>query len=185
MTTVCIIPGFAEGWHTSWRLRKVLVSRGFAISKNPQTADVLIAHSGGCFVVPENHSAKLILLIGLPYWPGKSLAQCVIEKNIMALKTAIRTHALGTFLRKLPWHVLYMINMIRNVRMLGGYKSGAVWRTNSPKTILVRNRYDANCTEDPGEFKFQHNTALLSLPHEHDDCWDHPELYTDVVQSLV
>jgi hypothetical protein len=185
MTTVCIIPGFAEGWHTSWRLRRALERRGFVVSKNPQIADVLIAHSGGCFIVPESHNAKLILLVGLPYWPGKSLLTCIIQKNNMALKTAIREKQLGAFLRKLPWHALYMSNLPRNVQMLGGHKSGAVWRTKSAKTVLLRNRYDANCTDNPREFKFQHDAALLSLPYEHDDCWDHPELYADVVQSLV
>jgi hypothetical protein len=185
MTTICIIPGFAEGWHTSWRLRRTLAKRGFAISKNPATAEVLIAHSGGCFVVPENHNAKLILLIGLPYWPGKSLLKCIIQKNNMALTTAVREKTLGTFLCKLPWHALYMANMRRNFQMLGGHKSSIVWQTSSPKTVLIRNRYDANCTNKPNELKFQHSAALLSLPYEHDDCWDHPELYADVVQSLV
>jgi hypothetical protein len=185
MTTVCIIPGFAEGWHTSWRLRRALKAKGFVISKNPQTADALIAHSGGCFVVPKNHNAKLILLIGLPYCPGKSLARCVIEKNAMALKTAIREKTLGAFLRKLPWHALYIGNMVRNFRMLNGHTSGAVWLTKSPQLVLVRNRYDPNCTDDPSTLKFQHDAILLSLPYEHDDCWDHPELYADVVQSLV
>lgn len=185
MTTVCIIPGFAEGWHTSWRLRKSLQKRGFVISKNPQTADVLIAHSGGCFVVPEQSNAKLILLIGLPYWPGKSLLKCIAEKNKMALKTAIREKTLPAFMRKLPWHALYMGNLVRNFQMLGGHKSGVVWQTKSPKTILIRNRHDANCTDNVNDLKFENQVALLSLPHEHDDCWDHADLYADVVQSLV
>lgn len=185
MTTVCILPGFAEGWHTSWRLRRALTAKGFTITKNPATADVLIAHSGGCFVVPENHNAKLILLIGLPYWPGKSLLQCILQKNKMALATAIREKQLGAFLRKLPWHALYMANMLRNLQMLGGHKSGVAWHTDSPKTILIRNRYDANCTDCPTDLKFQHDVTLLSMPYEHDDCWDHPELYAGVVQSLV
>jgi hypothetical protein len=52
-----------------------------ASNKNQDTskADILFCHSTGCYLVPENAKAKLIVLVGLPYWPNRSLVYSGIK----------------------------------------------------------------------------------------------------------
>jgi len=65
---VCILYGIFEGsWHGK-RLRLALSNQGFGISDNSSEADIIIAHSGGCLLIPTDAKARLILLVGLPYW---------------------------------------------------------------------------------------------------------------------
>src|SRR5688572_18120710 len=67
---VAIIYGWAEGhWH-GHRLRKELKAAGLEYSHDPANADVIIAHSGGCYMLPDNSQANLVMLVGFPYYAG-------------------------------------------------------------------------------------------------------------------
>lgn len=72
--------GFEGSWHGK-KLRSALVDRGFSISRNCSDAEIIIAHSGGCFLVPESNCANIMILVGFPYWPGKSIASRIRHKT--------------------------------------------------------------------------------------------------------
>jgi hypothetical protein len=73
---VFIAYGWPEGqWHGK-QLRNDLIDCNYQITYSPEEADIIIAHSAGCYLLPNSLRAKLILLIGLPNWPNKPLIKC-------------------------------------------------------------------------------------------------------------
>lgn len=61
--TVALIPGFTEGkWHTK-RFKRALVRRGYHFVLQADHADIVIAHSGGCYEIPALRPNTYIDLI--------------------------------------------------------------------------------------------------------------------------
>src|SRR5688572_11114756 len=77
---VCILYGWAEGPAYGHRLRAALNQAGFEVTRQPKTADIIIAHSGGGFLLPVESKAKLVVLAGLPHWPGRHPLQSLPSK---------------------------------------------------------------------------------------------------------
>lgn len=184
--TVAIIHGFAEGRLSSGLLRAELQNRGFAVTKDARAADVIFAHSGGCFMVPEDARAKLILLVGIAYWPKKPWLVCMAKKIWYDARHFRRERTLREWFRKTAANALYIGNVPRNLRMWHAWKrSGAIWRLPAATTVAIRNCDDMFCTPELTELPFTENVRILELPGQHDDCWINPEPYADVVQSYV
>src|SRR5438046_8452477 len=79
---IYILYGFREGPHSGRRLLPRLRAAGFEPTSDVQSADIILSHSGGCFLAPNNLAAQPpIVMVGLPYWPGKSTARSLLEKN--------------------------------------------------------------------------------------------------------
>jgi hypothetical protein len=179
--SICILYGFCEGPRIGKRFEDAVRSANFRITRDPQQADVIVAHSGGCFILPKAHHAQLILLIGLPYWPGKSIATALLEKIRLDISTHRQNRSLAQWLRKTTWNSWYFWNTANNRRMLLGKRTGEHWQ--ATHAMLVRNRNDVTCTPDPEDLHFEHPPALLSLFGQHDDCWIHPETYLAIIQA--
>jgi hypothetical protein len=175
------IYGFCEGPRVGKRFEHILESGNFRVTRDVRRADIIIAHSGGCFVVPENNHAKLVLLIGLPCWPGKSTAKALRQKVWLDIITHQRNGLLAEWLQKTGWHSWYFWNMANNRRMLRGMRAEA--HRTATDAVLVRNQNDVQCTPDPRQLHFNYSPPLLSLPGQHDDCWLHPEPYIAIIQS--
>lgn len=176
--TVCILPGFSEGQHTVKVLSQTLQVRGFRMLNKPEHADIILAHSGGCFLIPSNSQAQLVVLIGVPYWPNKRLARAIIEK----LRISWQLTSQATWLRKFGLHALYVWNVPHNFAMWQGRRGGAVWKLTVP-VLLIRNQQDTYCTADIASLPFTSNPDSLQLPGDHDACWDHPKQYANIVHS--
>lgn len=182
-TIVCIVPGFTEGHGTSRELRKLLVEQGFTISKKPEQADIVIAHSGGCFVIPEQATPKLTILINVPYWPRKYTAVSICEKITTTFIESLSRHTLRQWLMKLYQGSMYGMRMRHNLEMLIGTKQGTLWKRTDLHTIVIRNMQDMFCTPDLKILPFATKPLFLELPGSHDDCWDNPKAYAAIIQK--
>lgn len=81
MAKVCIIYGFCEGPRLAGRFLHALAEAGHTSVSDPYAADVVIGHSGGCYLVPTDLPARQVIFIGLTHWPGKSIVRALIEKK--------------------------------------------------------------------------------------------------------
>lgn len=185
-TTVAIIHGFGEGWLSSGLLRAELETKGYRIIKDAKTADVIIAHSGGCFMVPPDARAKLVLLIGISYWPKKPWFVCMAKKIWYDARHFRQERTLSEWFRKTAANTLYIGNLPRNMRMWHAWKiKGTIWKLPSATTVAIRNQYDVFCTPELSELPFEEKIHFIELPGQHDDLWINPKPYVDVVKSYV
>jgi len=180
--TVCILYGFCEGPLEAIRFRRLLRAAGYQITTSSATADIIIGHSGGCFLVPEHPAAKLIIQIGIPYWPGRSILKSLCLKIIADWRDHHKGGSIRFWLRKTGWNGLYFWNMVNNVRMLRGRHAGTLWRFGSVTTV-VRPEKDPVCTPDASALPFTTPPRFITIPGQHDDCWRYPQDYIALIQA--
>jgi hypothetical protein len=178
--SVCILYGLCEGPAIGRKFIRLLLANGYTITNDPRFADLIIAHSGGCLVLPNNCEAKLILLIGLPDSQYSLLRVTLVKKIKLDAQMYYRDHIFGQWLYKTFWHTVYFWNMANNWHMLHGLKTHA--RYDSGNAVLIRNRDDITASDDPKQLHIK-NMPLLSLTGQHDDCWLHPEKYLAIIQA--
>jgi hypothetical protein len=182
--TVCIVYGFAEGPRVGRALQVALTEAGFTVVQDPAQADIIFAHSGGCFVLPTKHRAKLIIFTGLSYWPGKPLLVSIAQKTWHDLQAHRRAGQLRAWLKKTGWNLVYAGKVHHNARMLRGMRQGTAWQATADRMIVVRNTHDAFCAPDITAMPFSHAKPIaIELIGEHDDCWLHPAPYVSIVKS--
>jgi hypothetical protein len=171
---------FESRWHGK-KLKASLRKSGYTIAESVHEADIIIAHSGGCLLIPSDAKAKLIILIGLPHWPGKSLIKSTREKIRVEPKSA---HSR----KKLYFNVYYMITQQSYRRRLK-----QAWKANnipgssndSTKIVLIRNQQDVYLHSDEGK-KLASDKGWLfkTLPGHHDDLWLNPEPYVELIKEF-
>jgi hypothetical protein len=188
MKSVAIIDGFAEGkWHHKL-LRKELEHAGFATADSTETADIIMAHSAGCFFLPVSSKPQLIILIGPPYWPGRPLIVSMFKKIYLDFIYRLRERKLGYWLIKTFWNTVYIFGDLQHVIHVGRFarKRDLLDRLKNKEVVLIRNEDDAWCTPDLKNIPFKNKSVeFYALPGEHDDCWVNPQPYAKILTTLV
>ena len=187
MRTVSILHGWSEGrWHTR-QLVKELEGQGLEVIKQVEKADVIIAHSLGALMVPEKTTAGLILLIGVPYWPGRSVLKSM-EMNLR--HEASMKHSLIWWLRRSAWATFYVLKKMRtNYKTLKGRTKGDLrlpTLTSNRQVVMVRNQLDP--FTHPKIQKLLPTTKkykLVELPGGHEDWWINPQPYIDLLLKHI
>lgn len=183
MKTVAILHGWSEGrWHTK-KLVKELEKLEFAVIKDVKKADIIIAHSLGVLEIPENVAAELIMLIGVPFWPGKKISKAFREN--LRHEAGMR-HGFLWWVRRSCWATLYATRRIfKNWRLLKRrvkkeYKLPKIAKTR--KVVMIRNELDSfmhpethNLLPEAKGFK------LVKIPGGHEDWWINPKRYVELL----
>ena len=178
---LAILYGFCEGSQTGKRFEASARQAGFEIVKDARTADVIVAHSGGCYLVPEKNSATKILLVGPSCWPGKPLPMAFLQKFYRDFKAHSQDDALRFWCHKTLWNSVYVWNVWANWRMLLAMKL-FMYRQFDPATaVIVRNANDTFVTPNVANLPFASNIQIVNLPGEHDDLWTYPEKYINLM----
>ncbi len=176
--TVAILYGFCEGPQRGRRLVAALHAAGLQVISDAQQADVIIAHSGGCFIVPAQRKATTVLLVGVPYHPhGMFRAQC---RNIAIDFSEARQRGATYFWQKLLWNTIYLFNMVGNVRMVIGMNNKNIWRLRGGVHVIHNARDEFSPPED---LPFAERPTASTLPGGHDDLWQNPAPYVTSVKS--
>lgn len=180
--TVAVLYGFAEGsWHGR-KLRKQLRQAGYQLTKDARNADIIIAHSGACYLVPKGAKAHTVMHVGYTYWPGRSLIQSLSS----ALLYDRKTHHFIDWLSRCVIHDLYMLQVIHTIRMIPGWHSPTrkLDTLTNAEHIFVRGRYDPYCNPKALIKATAGDHRYISIPNAgHDDLWDNPRRYINLLQS--
>jgi hypothetical protein len=184
--TVALIYGIAEGsWHGK-KFRRELIKAGYRLAADSSNADIIIGHSAGCYFLPETATGQVIMLIGPPYWPGRSINYRAAHKIWIDMKYAVKPRDCFYSLKKFFWNLYYLLTQARRTKRIiesANYDVEAIIKTH--KAILVRNKDDAWLTPDLGHLPADEPAIIVrDLPGEHDDCWRHPESYVAILASL-
>ena len=181
--TVAIIYGWSEGqWHSKL-FREQLIHNGYEVVKEPEKAHAIIAHSEGCYWSPKNNRADLIILIGLPYWPGRNLATSVILNLKANYSFAKGTHSAIYWTSKLIRNVWYIFTKPRSSYwVLTKHKLANLPTQKKAKVILIRNKMDTFLHPDIQKIlPITKNYELVQHEGVHDDCWNNPKPYIDLL----
>ena len=184
MKTVAIAHGWAGGkWHVR-RFLKALKQNGFEERKRIANADVIVAHSTGCYRLKENNNAKLILLIGPPYWPTKSILHRLLKKKGHDTRHRLRNEGLLFTINKLLFEIIYVIIKpsytfiaLKHHRYLHFLEL-----IKNKRVILIRNEEDFLCSPEIEQaVKNYENVCYVELPGGHDDFMTNPGPYVDLI----
>ncbi len=178
---VCIQYGFCEGPKIGRAFESSLKSAGYALTRNMDDADIVVAHSGGCFVIPNNSDRKLMCMIGLPYSPSKPMVVNMIRKIWLDFKNHEEVRSITWWVNKTFWNGVYFFRMPNNMRMLLGMRSRK-WQS-CKNVVLIRNTEDVMCTVATDKLPFVYAPKIASLAGQHDDCWIHSDKYVDIIKQ--
>lgn len=182
MKTVAFVYGWSEGGWQSRIFRSRLKKRGIAEAKAEQ-ADIIIAHSSGCYLVPNENKAKLIVLIGLPYWPKRSLITSGVINTALGLKYHRAGGSVTWWLNKLSHNFWYMLaRPSATYYAYAKHSASHLPDGKNKKVLLVRNKNDAFCHPDIQKLLPKtKNYKLVEMPGDHEHCWLHPEKYIELI----
>lgn len=187
MKTVALIYGWGEGAWESQEFRGLLYKKGLQTTNKVSEADIVLAHSSGCYLVPRDTARKTIFLIGLPYWPSRSLFQSGVRKLSAEIKFHRQNQSIGWWLNKILhncWYILsrpsatyYVLTKHLEKNLPGGSLNDV---------ILVRPKDDTFC--HPEVLKLLRKTKsykFLEIPGAHDDCWINSKPYIDLLLKEI
>ncbi|HVV66538.1 MAG TPA: hypothetical protein VHB72_00500 [Candidatus Saccharimonadales bacterium] len=184
-----IVYGWSEGPWQSKKMRDALRANGFRAAQRAAEADVIIAHSLGCYLVPRENHAKVVMLVGLPYWPGKPVLISVLQNTSQNIKNSWSDRA-GWWLNKLLhncWYILarpkasYYAGTRRKLSMLPATST-------TREVLFIRNKRDTFCRPDiqnliPSTMNYTY-VQNVGGPH-HEDCWLNPIPYVNLIRKSL
>jgi hypothetical protein len=183
--SVCILYGWSEGsWHGR-KLRHNLKTLNFLITKKATEADIIISHSGGAFLIPANHRASLILMIGLPNWPRHPVLRLPLKiaQDIRYLKS--KRH----FFIKTFFNLAYIIfKVLYNTKIWLGWRKPSLPTSHAAcKVVALRNEHDAFMHAKTSLKQAEDNgwVGLTLLGASHDDVWLNPQPYTQILEKFI
>lgn len=184
MKTIALIHGWAGGGRHTNLFAKSLENSGLKVIKNTHDADCIFAHSTGCYMLPPDNKAKLIVLHGPPYWPGKSLRSRLFDHKGDDIGKLVKNFGIAHVLRRFWWETVYIIihPQTTHVALKHHKKLDFLDNLKKQRVLLVRNKEDAFCSPDIKEVvKSYKNVKYAELPDGHDDYYTNPKPYIDLI----
>jgi hypothetical protein len=187
---IAILYGFSEGKYMSRQLRKDLAAAGFDVVARPENADIILAHSGGLFLVPDTLDLRdktLVLDAPAIGYQGKSLLRPGLQKIWMDVKHSARTlRGLRTWLVKSLFNAGYLVSAQRDSRqMLRGCRQyGATLPLFKARRIVIISHHNdpwSGYIKD-AEITKHDSYSFMSHHGPHDDLWSNPQEYISVIQ---
>lgn len=179
--TYTIYYGLAGGPIHSRSLRAELVKAGFTSAPKDQ-GDIIIAHSAGCWQIPATSKPKLVVYIGMPLaneapsktW-RKATKMALIKNPVMR---TLKIYAKNTF---------YILTQPRrNLKIITSASSSSPVIFKNVPTIFIANQFDPwPISSKLDEFTFSKECIFINLPGSHDDLWDHPDNYVDIIKKYA
>ncbi len=165
-------------------LRKYLKAKGYIATKTINSADMVLAHSGGYIQLDPDINPGLLFLLA-PALNTDDLKQTFNRAGYLMKQTA-KTDQYGV--RHAYWKTLNIISALRspqyNYKMVQLFRSGADMPTfnNVGQIIIIANRHDpwpqANNLE---QIVIDNNWIGLSLSGSHEHIRVEPEQYADII----
>ena len=181
--TVAIIYGWSEGPMLTTRFVRELEEHGYRLTRDIMNADIIFAHSSGCYQVPKGVKAELIILTGLPHGPVSHLAPRLVPKLVDEFGYHLRQSELFWWLRKLLFNMFYLITKPgATYRVITRHKLENLPDAEGRKVIVVRPGEDVFMHPDTPSLLAGRGYALIEIPGSHDHCWSEPSPYVDLMR---
>lgn len=168
--TFAIAYGFTGGPRHSQQMRRHLHQLGYR-EASLQTADILIIHSAGGWLLSPSLRPKIVIYVGMTlaptirtYWSlrhDRRHANALIQRNK------------SYYARKQP---------LRNLLIILRALTSRTVILNAEQSILIANQHDPWVRGTAlDELIASQDWAFISLPGGHDDILEHPDLYVAII----
>lgn len=185
--TYYIAYGFLGGALTGIRMRRLLRKSGYKRSRFLADADIVLAHSAGCWELNNIKIARLVFLVGLPLAePSLKLSSYNAQQMTkIALANRHYLHILGVRLNNLVYGLFQPrrnLSIIRNISQLQ-----AVFQApKATQIVCIANRHDPWPRADNMQSLIDEEPwAFISLGGSHDDIWEHPDRYVEIINHYA
>ncbi|MDB5169448.1 MAG: hypothetical protein JWO41_804 [Candidatus Saccharibacteria bacterium] len=163
-------------------MRRQLNKAGMAPVKSATEADIIIAHSAGCWLIDPRAHPRLVFYVGLP----------LRAANLKMFMTATRTinqYSVGPRHRfnHAWWGLFYGFSRAkRNLYIIRHAKTATISDFSDAQQVMIGNRYDP-WLETPrmSELMDSKPWAFVSLSGSHDNIWEEPEKYCEIIEHYA
>lgn len=174
--------GLAGGRGHGRKFSKLLQQAGWKPAKQASDADIIIAHSAGCWLIPRSAKPKLVLYIGMP------LAQAAPRRTwAAARKIAFQKSSLKYSLKTNIQSGYYVSCQLRRTwGIIRQAKTAQPVIFPKARSVFIANRHDLwPQSETLQTYLENRDWAFISLPGIHDDIWEHPERYVAIINHYA
>jgi predicted alpha/beta hydrolase family esterase len=188
LATYAISHGFSHGRRHSGNMRRLLSKAGYQEVKDVARADIILAHSAGCYRIPLDNQARLILLVGVPMNTQKlrTTMQLARKNDTIAFK------ATGQYKRRLRLSSLSVLQLATHPRRHYGLvqtvkaNRHALPHYKADQTIVIASRDDP-WPEPVRELAktSAHGYSFISLTGSHNHIWQAPEQYVEIIEHYA
>jgi hypothetical protein len=180
-----IFYGFMSGLRQSKDLRALLHASGYTQAQTAQEADIIIAHSAGCWMVSDDLQPKLTLYVGMPLQPGNARKiirkaknrnkQDVLESSVNGPRIQ-RLHRFYLFTQ--PRRNIKIITKAKHFMRLPDFVQG--------KTVFVINKNDPWPDSKKLLFAIENLPfTFVCLEGSHTPIWHQPKQYVALINQYA
>lgn len=177
---VALIYGYAEGPRIACDFMAELNRLGHQLV-DTTVAEVIIAHSGGSYLVPDKNGAKVVMLVDVPYYDSHRSFIRKLYKRVVEEGWSKKS------IKKFGWNNWYVLSQPkRSFRMYKAVINGSFYGLDKKKVLFVRNDKDLFGVVDQDKKEARQMGGVVKvLPGTHDHLWEHPELYIKLVEKYL
>lgn len=184
---VAILYGLLEEPRHARRLIPLLKSNGYEVVENPAEADLLITHSGGCYLLPKGIKAQIIIFVNPVYKPEKTLGLSLGRKIKNDFNAHRKNGSLLFWSKKTALNVL-SIRLLKRYRLMWNGRGKRNFPINAvgKQVALIRNRNDEfSSSAAARELALTNNWLFQEVEGTHDDLWHTPAVYVEFINTFV
>lgn len=149
----------------------------------PEAADIVIAHSAGCWQVQPDFKAKLVIYVGLPLALENPKRTWVKANKPLLKKLTIGPNRRRTA-RFARHYIRYGLSQPkRNARIIRNAKQSVAQPPSHAKVVCIANQHDA-WMESPTQldhYAASRDWDFIGLPGSHNTVWHRPELVIPII----
>lgn len=185
--TYAINYGFLGGAIVGRRMQQLLDMAGYRAAAQVETADIIVAHSAGCWELPINHKARLIILVGLPLAkPGPITS---FRANRARARSFIKNRHLAQGLEIALLNFYYGLQQPRrnlNIMRRAKHLQAVFEPPAAQQVVMIANQHDPWINSPQlNQLISTRLWSFVGLPGSHDNIWEMPERYVDLINQYA
>lgn len=173
--------GLVSGPGHGRQFRKLLDAAGYVQSQAMASADILIAHSAGCWMLPAGLAPKLVFLVGPAL--NEPSATNWAHANLENIKAFTGNHHVLKGTKLISFNIFYaLLQPKRSRAIIRQAKHADLQSFSNSQVIFIANRKDPWPHPAGLESYIQDKPwAFMSLPGSHENIWEMPDRYVAII----
>lgn len=184
--TYSIVYGFLGGPAHGRELLSALKDIGLKPVRETEAADIIIAHSAGCWLIPARSTARLVIFIGMPLAQDNP-AKTFREANLQNIRTSLKGQNIIAWFRGLVLDLYYAVMQPkRNWLIIRRARNVQPVILPEAAHVFIANRYDPWLrSKQLDKLLDSGNWSFINLPGSHADIWKNPEHYASIINHYA